>query len=717
MRWRERGKLVVVRDIGRAIIAFLAAIEDVQAQLFEKRKFVQASDWLARVSALPLGKQAQALIVGACANPTQVNEWLAWLGEKPLPKSADAKKVAKRGAELLKAYPHLCIHTRHFDAAFKYRLLALFDDLEAATSGTLIHSENYAALRTLEYAYKQRVKCIYIDPPYNAPGTSEIPYKNDFPHASWATMMLERLRESLGFIIPNGITITAIDENEEVSLRQILARVRPSSEVHAVAVVQNPRGVQGDNFSYCHEQAVFTVEAGSKVIGRLPVPEDEWEYSNLRNWGGESERKDGWPMFYPLILRRGKVVDVGDPLPRGRHPRSRVESHGRDIWLWPIDTHGTERKWRYSRDSIKPLFKVLRVTGEGDEIEVEIPRTTDAVKTVWKSPELDAGIYGTKLLKVGLGLDGFRFPKSLHLVARCISAVRDERSDLTVLDFFGGSGTTGHAVINLNRGDGGTRRFVLVEQGEYFDTVLLPRIAKVTACPEWKDGQPKPGVAMQAGDGEDADAHWSTRSPALVQVLRLERYEDSLDALELPSEADARRAGQMSFAGEPLRYVFEAAAGKASVTLNHTQLEHPFDCAIPQTVNGAPKLAKADVAATALLLLGLHPVRVREVARKDKISTRYLFIEARPNGKPAELHLLFLRDCDDSLTGEPLRKHAEAEMHWLDEAVAREFGRTPADYACVWYNRDAVLSSANGRSLDPEVIRRMLERAPMESVA
>lgn len=705
---RERGKLAIVRDIGNALIAFLAAIEDVQAQLFEKRKFVLASDWLARVSALPQGKAAQALIADACANADQVNEWLGWLGREPL-KGRALANATKHGEALLAEFPHLCIHTRHFDEGFKLRLLSLFDDIEAATGGVLVHSENYAALRTLEYAYRQRIKCIYIDPPYNAPGTSEIPYKNDFPHASWATLMQGRLNAAIPLMGSGGVLVAAIDENEEITLRQTLDIVRPNAETHSIAVVHNPRGVQGDNFSYCHELAIFSLEKGSKVIGRLPVPPEDWEYSNLRNWGGESERKDGWAMFYPIIIRNGKIVDAGEMLPKGKHPKSRIEVHGKDTWVWPIDPKGIERKWRYSRISIKPLLKFLRTVGSGGEIDIEIPRTSDAVKTVWKSSEFDAGVHGSKLLKIDLGLHGFQFPKSVHLVSRCILAIRDEEKSFTALDFFAGSGTTAHAVLNLNREDGGSRRFVLVEQGEYFDTVLLPRVAKVIACPDWKDGQPKDGVAM-TGD-ED---HWSRRSPALVNVLRLERYEDSLDALELPGDTAARRAGQLSFADAPLRYVHEAAAGKPCITLRHEQLAHPFACTIPQTLHGAPALAKVDLLATCLLLLGLHPVRVREVARKDKVSPRYVFAEARPNGRPGELHLLFLRDCDDALVGEPLHAQAEAETAWLDETIAREFGHASGDYAVVWYNRNAVLSSPNGRSLDPEVIRRMLERAPKE---
>jgi adenine-specific DNA-methyltransferase len=91
-----------------------------------------------------------------------------------------------------------------------------------------------------------------------------------------------------------------------------------------------------------------------------------------------------------------------------------------------------------------------------------------------------------------------------------------------VLDFFAGSGTTGHATINLNRDDGGKRKFVLVETADYFDTVLLPRIKKITFTPEWKNGKPK-----RLATSEEAEC-----SPRIVKVVRLESYEDALNNLE-----------------------------------------------------------------------------------------------------------------------------------------------------------------------------------------
>ncbi len=727
---RERGKLAVVRHLGRNIIAFLATIEDVQAQLFEKRKFVLASDWLARASALPKGKPAQTLIANACANPAQVNEWLAWLGEKSLPKAADAKKAAKRGNELLKAYPHLCIHTRHFDEAFRYRLLALFDDIEAATGGVLIYSENYAALRTLEYAYKQRVKCIYIDRPYNT-GKDDFLYNDAIgKHGTWATMMFERLAAARKTLNDHAALFSSIDQNERERLEYTLGAVfgidnRLGEIIWHNVTDNNPTQIATEHEyvecfgastearatpwkSSISDAKEALVRIGAELIAKYKdAPDLEKAY---REWFRENKAFLG-------RLDRYKYIDVG-----GVYTGSQsVHNPGKEGYRYAVKHPRTGKAckqplmgYRFPKETMDELLSEGRILFGDDEnkiveLKVYAHEFEDKRSSILT---LDGRVGANELRALFTGTLPFRNPKPTGLIEELVPFVAS--GSAVVADFFAGSGTTGHAVINLNRDDGGTRKFVLVEQGEYFDTVLLPRMAKVIACPEWKDGKPKPGVAMQVADGEDAEAHWSVRSPKLVEVLRLERYEDSLDALELPAEADARRGGQMSFADEPLRYVYEAAAGKSSVALNHAQLAKPFDCTIPQTVNGAPALVKVDIVSTALLLLGLHPVRVRDVARTDKTSPRYLFIEAHANGKPKELHLLFLRDCDDILIGKKLKQHAEKEMQWLDQIVAREFGHSLGDYATIWYNRDAVLSSPNGRSLDPEVIRRMLERAPME---
>ena len=185
---RIRAKYKLVRDIALDLIAFLAQIESFQATLFEKRKFVLQADYLVQCSWLlrEAGQAGQALVAQACAScAAQTREWALWVGDK-------AKKP--NGKKLLAAYPHLPLHTRHFDADFKARVLACFDDIEAALGGELLHADNYAALRTLEPAYRERVKCIYIDPPYNT-GNDGFVYKDNFAHGSWLSPLDSRSRK------------------------------------------------------------------------------------------------------------------------------------------------------------------------------------------------------------------------------------------------------------------------------------------------------------------------------------------------------------------------------------------------------------------------------------------------------------------------------------------------------------------------------------------
>lgn len=142
----------------------------------------------------------------------------------------------------------------------------------------------------------------------------------------------------------------------------------------------------------------------------------------------------------------------------------------------------------------------------------------------WTDSRYNAGPHGTALVADILGdREAFPYPKSIHTVRDAIEAMTWQINGSVVLDYFAGSGTTGHAVINLNREDGGRRKFILVEMADYFDTVLLPRLKKVTYTPEWKNGKPK-----RMPSSEEAE-----RSPRIMKVVRLESYEDTLNNLEL----------------------------------------------------------------------------------------------------------------------------------------------------------------------------------------
>ncbi|MDQ7781190.1 MAG: DNA methyltransferase, partial [Planctomycetota bacterium] len=235
-------------------------------------------------------------------------------------------------------------------------------------------------------------------------------------------------------------------------------------------------------------------------------------WDNLRRRGGNSRPTDRPGQWFPLF------VDYDSK-------RVNVDAFEGAEEIWPIDPQGERRIWRTNPEGARRGI----ASGEIAVIEkagrLEIMKKTrmpegKKPKTLWSDSKYSATTHGTKLLIDILGEQRFSYPKSLFLIVDCLRYWCGDES--SVLDFFAGSGTTGHAVINLNREDGGRRKFILVEMGDYFDTVLLPRLKKVTFAPEWKDGKPK-----RPATPEEAE-----RSPRIMKLVRLESYEDTLNNLE-----------------------------------------------------------------------------------------------------------------------------------------------------------------------------------------
>jgi adenine-specific DNA-methyltransferase len=424
--------------------------------------------------------------------------------------------------EFLKAHPTLMVDTRHFDHGFTASLLEGLDDLDGQIDGELFHGENFQALSLMQERYRKQVSCVYIDPPYNSK-TSEIAYKNTYKHSSWITMMENRLTLSSMLSTEVGSHVVAIDENEQEVLGQLMSLVFPTHEKICVSVIHNKKGIQGDYLSHNHEYAFFSIPHALPKTHGAPVPQSDWEYTNLRKWGRESERSTARNCFYPIFVERGEIVGFGEVCDEGYHPSGSNVVEGPRTSVFPVDGAGVERKWRYARNSVEAIRHLLKVhvTTGGD---VQIVKAVDEkpIKTVWDDSRYIAGDYGTKwLTDLGVKVRDDLYPKSVHLVEDSIHAVTEK--DSRVLDYFAGSGTTGHAVINVNRRDAGKRRFVLVEMGDYFDTVLLPRIKKITFSPEWRDGKPRRLATPQEAE----------RSPRVVKVIRLESYEDALNNLEV----------------------------------------------------------------------------------------------------------------------------------------------------------------------------------------
>lgn len=342
----------------------------------------------------------------------------------------------------------------------------------------LIQGNNLLALYTLKKRYSRKIKVIYIDPPFNpdSPSNTFI-YNNRFNHSTWLTFMKNRLEIAKELLTEDGILIVAIDDNEFDYLGVLLKEIFNNSDTHCITIVHNPRGVQGDNFSYTHEYAFFVIPKNKKTIGFKKVEEKDIYWSNFRNWGSESLRSDAKNCFYPVILEDNKIIGFGNVTDEEIHPK-KIEKHENKLYVYPIDNNGIERKWRYAKQSVEEIKRYLKVKKSTNDYEIIIGKDFEMYRSVWIDPRYDANEYGTKLVKSLVPQCNFDFPKSLWNVYDCLHAVLQNDKNAIVLDFFAGSGTTAHAVIELNK-DGGNRKFILIEQMFYVKNCTIPRVKAV----------------------------------------------------------------------------------------------------------------------------------------------------------------------------------------------------------------------------------------------
>lgn len=350
------------------------------------------------------------------------------------------------------------------------------------TDNLIIKGNNLLALHSLKEEFAGKVKLIYIDPPYNTGGMGDtFTYNNNFKRSTWLTFMYNRLIAAKDLLRKDGVLIVAIDENEQPHLGVMLKEFFKDYEIHCITIVHNPRGVQGTNFSYTHEYAFFVVPKGKKLIGNRIIEEKNIDWRGLRDNGGESLRTDAKNCFYPIIVNKTnlQIIGFGEIVPQEILINKRFIEDKNNILIYPVDNDGIERKWRYARQSVEDVKDLLRCDKIKDSYDIKIGKDFGQYKTVWIDPKYDANEYGKKLLNSLVPKNPFSYPKSLWNVYDCVYAVVGNDKDAIVLDYHAGSGTTAHAVLEMNKEDGGNRKFILCEQMDYVETVTSKRIQRV----------------------------------------------------------------------------------------------------------------------------------------------------------------------------------------------------------------------------------------------
>lgn len=574
-----------IKQVGQKIIQMLAQLENFQKKLWLKKKFVVQSDYCITLDRVP-----ENLYPEIIANEAQRKEWVRLFAIDEIKGDITTEAYsAPLTIEFLKQNQSLVLDTAFFDTKFKHQLLKSMENIDEQTNGLLINSENFQALELLQEKYSKRVKCVYIDPPYNAE-SSEILYKNTFKHASWLSLMENRLSLANNTLEKEGVEIIAIDEVEQCKLSQLLIDLNPDKEIAPVAVVHNPTGQQGYNISFSSEYAIFVYPTfqGRNTLG-LEEREDpcEWDTRTFRdNSGNNNLRTDAKNCFYPIYVKDKKIIGFGDVCADDYHPISRniTESNG-SIAVYPIDNNGVEKKWVFERGTVESIIGELWVKDiSSSEIDIMRTKKKFRFKSCWFDKKYSANSYGSRLLtamKIPFG-----YPKSIYNVQDCIIAGLGEQKEGFVLDFFAGSGTTAHAVIKINKTDDGSRKYLLAEMGNYFDSATRTRVEKAIYSDDWSGGKPvsRNGVSQ------------------CFKYIRLEQYEDTLNNLVLKGqEFDFGKGFGESYM---LSYMLDTETRDS--LLNLKWFENPFEMTLKTTKDNELVETKVDMVETFNYLIGLN---------------------------------------------------------------------------------------------------------------
>ena len=618
------------------VIDFLSQVETFQKTIWEKRKFVTDVQYCISLRVIDAKFHTQ---IAKCE--AQWEEWkrlyaideaeTTLFNHRSSAKGKDAKRVA-----FLADHPSLVLDTAHFEQRFNDELLASVSDgdgLEELVDGVLVRSENFQALGLLGELYRGAAQCVYLDPPYNT-DASAILYKNDYKDSAWLSLMADRLAAAKPWLTQGGVVCVAIDDEEASRLRLLMQQLF-EAELGVVAVRSNPAGRKSKGrFSPSHEYAFFfgdeasapaALEKTEGQLERYPLSDEEGRYAwtNLIRSGQGDRREDRPRLYYPIYVANDDSLRVPklDWDDESQEYRILDEPQDGETAVWPNRMEEgvvVEKRWHRGPCTIADTLGDHRVRRLQTGIEIDFKARMDlgaSPNTWWDDSEYASANHGPRSLKDLFGEKNFDFAKAVRLVEDCLRASGCS-ADTTVLDFFAGSGTTAHAVVNLNREDGGRRRFVLVEMGEHFDDVVLPRVKKVMFSPDWKAGQPQ-------ASSEKA----TERSPRIVKYLRLESYEDALNNIEF-AEAGVQR--MMEIEDYVIRYMIEWETRESATLLNAEQLVRPFDYRLATYANGNGGSERADVAETFNYLLGLK-VRTRKVYHDDE--RKYLVYRGAADGQ------------------------------------------------------------------------------------
>ncbi|MGC8651545.1 MAG: site-specific DNA-methyltransferase, partial [Minisyncoccia bacterium] len=545
---------------------------------------------------------------------------------------------------LEKEWKKLPLDTKYFNEEFKWKLLVALTkekDLDEILDGVLIKSENYQALNLLLNKYYEKVQTIYIDPPYNT-GNDGFLYKDSYQSSSWLTFIHNRLEISKRLLRRDGVIFVSIANNanyykESYKLGLILDSLfnkrfadliwkrRSASGSYVISDITEIHEYilcWGSEEAYIHKNII-----GYDKLKDYKYKDEQgifkWHDLVIHQYTKE-ERPN---LYYGVVynFKENKLDFDKDPI---------TVDTSKEIVIYP-STDG-KSVFTMTKKSMKEVYErgVIGVVKEGDKYKIKIKKYLednrgiiigDPLKSIldenkWKH-KIGGTDEATKEVKNLFNDSKFNTAKPTNLIELLMYA--STLKDTLILDFFAGSGTTAHAVMKLNKEDGGKRKFILVEMGEYFYTVIIPRIKKVAYSFQWKEGKP------QDTDGIGVFFKYHT----------LEQYEDALENIEFEKQNELLFELPDYF----VKYMLEWETKNSNTFLNLESLKNPFNYKLKIIENYQQKEVKTDVIETFNYLLGLNVSRYKVLEDNGK---KYVFVFGKKDEKNVVIVWRSMEDID-----------------------------------------------------------------------
>lgn len=575
----QLSKIKALKTVASKIITFLAQIEDFQKKLWLKKKFVISTNYCITLDRIPDSYYPEII-----ANQAQLEEWKVLF-------DVEINDVSQLVFEQF-----LVLDTKHFSQDFKDKLLAEFDDLEEETDGLLINSENFQALGLIHEKYQENVEVNYIDPPYNT-GKDGFIYKDGFSSSSWLAMIESRIFLAKNILSNNGISFTSIDDHQVANLKLLSDYLFREENFVADLIWANKEGGGSSDsklFRIKHEHIlVFAKRKELIEIKGVNIGNEE-RYKSSDEFVVQRGK------YYLQKLGMGSIqystsLDYPITTPDGGEVYPADNNNGKKAcWRWskPKLDWGIENGFvEIKKDSsgIWTVYTKQYLNCDNDGNLIERSQRPMGIINEYSSTQ------AAKFLD-GIGLRGeFTYAKPIDLIKYLLERI--EKKKYIVLDYFAGSGTTGHATIKLNREDGGKRKYILVEMGTYFNTVTKPRIQKVIYSDNWKNGKPqdKAGISQ------------------MFKYQVLESYEDTLNNLLLPT---GDNSNIMQFGAEAqeeylLKYMLDVES--EGHLFNLQAFKNPFGYQLNVTENNELVPTTVDLVETFNYLIGLYVQRIQRV--------------------------------------------------------------------------------------------------------